>query len=52
MINVVTTSANIADVGREMCEHPDVKKVSFTGSTAVAKMLSGYASKTLKKCVS
>ncbi|TCD61400.1 succinate semialdehyde dehydrogenase NADP+ linked, partial [Steccherinum ochraceum] len=49
VINVVTTSANITEVGRELCEHKDIKKVSFTGSTAVAKILYGYASKTLKK---
>ena len=51
MINVVTTQANVVEVGREMCESPVVKKVSFTGSTPVAKLLAGMAAKTLKKCV-
>ena len=51
VINVVTTQANVAEVGREMCENTAVKKVSFTGSTPVAKMLYGMAASTLKKCV-
>ncbi|KAG9123921.1 succinate semialdehyde dehydrogenase NADP+ linked [Ceratobasidium sp. 392] len=49
VINVVTTDKNIKDVGRELCESKDVKKVSFTGSTPVAKILSQQASSTLKK---
>ena len=49
MINVVTTNANIAEVGRELCENTNVKKVSFTGSTNVAKMLYKYAAGTMKK---
>ncbi|KAH9948819.1 succinate-semialdehyde dehydrogenase [Amylocystis lapponica] len=49
VINVVTTQANVNEVGREMCENIAVKKVSFTGSTPVARMLYGLASTTLKK---
>ncbi|KAI0092149.1 succinic semialdehyde dehydrogenase [Irpex rosettiformis] len=49
VINVVTTHANIAEVGRELCENADVKKVSFTGSTSVGKMLYKYAAGTMKK---
>lgn len=49
VINVVTTDANISDVGREMCENPTVRKVSFTGSTNVAKLLYKYAAGTMKK---
>ncbi len=51
MINVVTTQAKVAEVGREMCQNTAVKKVSFTGSTPVAKMLYGMAASTLKKYV-
>lgn len=51
VINVVTTQANVADVGREMCENDTVRKVTFTGSTPVAKLLYGLAAKGLKKCV-
>ena len=39
----------MAEVGREMCENAAVKKVSFTGSTPVAKLLYGMAASTLKK---
>jgi len=49
VINVVTTQKNVVEVGREMCEHKDVKKVTFTGSTPVAKLLYGMAASTLKK---
>ena len=47
--NVVTTQTNVAEVGREMCENAAVRKVSFTGSTPVAKLLYGMAASTLKK---
>ncbi|KAG8860528.1 succinate semialdehyde dehydrogenase NADP+ linked [Tulasnella sp. 330] len=49
VINVVTTQKNIQEVGKELCESKTVKKVSFTGSTPVAKMLLRQASSTLKK---
>jgi len=49
VINVVTTLKNVREVGREMCENPIVKKVSFTGSTAVAKSLATMSASTLKK---
>lgn len=35
-----------------MCESKLVKKVTFTGSTPVAKLLYGMAASTLKKFVS
>jgi succinate-semialdehyde dehydrogenase/glutarate-semialdehyde dehydrogenase len=34
-----------------MCENKIVKKVTFTGSTPVAKLLYGMAASTLKKLV-
>ncbi|KAI6163196.1 succinate-semialdehyde dehydrogenase [Pisolithus thermaeus] len=49
VINVVTTQKNVEAVGRELCQNKMVKKVSFTGSTPVAKLLYGLASSTLKK---
>ena len=49
MINVITTSANTADVGLRMCEHPVIKKISFTGSTNVGKILAKQSASTLKK---
>ncbi|KAF8922245.1 succinate-semialdehyde dehydrogenase [Mucidula mucida] len=49
VVNVVTTMTNVQEVGKEMCENKAVKKVSFTGSTPVAKLLYGLAASTLKK---
>ncbi|THH16921.1 hypothetical protein EW146_g3794 [Bondarzewia mesenterica] len=49
VINVVTTQKNVSEVAKELCENKIVKKVSFTGSTPVAKLLYGMASSTLKK---
>ncbi|KAG6856040.1 hypothetical protein H0H87_008144 [Tephrocybe sp. NHM501043] len=49
VINVVPTFKNVIEVGKEMCENKIVKKVTFTGSTAVAKLLYGMAASTLKK---
>jgi len=49
VINIITTQKNINDVAKEMCESPSVKKVSFTGSTAVAKQLYKMAASTIKK---
>jgi hypothetical protein len=50
VINIITTQKNINDVAKEMCENPSVKKVTFTGSTAVAKLLYKMAASTIKKC--
>ncbi|KAK1229267.1 hypothetical protein PQX77_007689 [Marasmius sp. AFHP31] len=49
VINLVTTQKNVIEVGKEMCESKIVKKVTFTGSTAVGKLLAGMAASTLKK---
>ncbi|KAH9077135.1 succinic semialdehyde dehydrogenase [Lactarius deliciosus] len=49
VINVVTTEKNISDVSKEMCESEVVKKVTFTGSTRVAKLLYKMAASTIKK---
>jgi succinate-semialdehyde dehydrogenase/glutarate-semialdehyde dehydrogenase len=49
VINIITTHKNINDVAKEMCENPSVKKVTFTGSTPVAKLLYKMAASTIKK---
>lgn len=49
---MVTTQKNVQEVGREMCESKVVRKVSFTGSTAVARSLYSMSASTLKKCAS
>jgi succinate-semialdehyde dehydrogenase/glutarate-semialdehyde dehydrogenase len=48
VLNVVTGSAR--DIGRELTTHPLVRKVSFTGSTEVGKVLLAQAAGTVKKC--
>ncbi|PHH59484.1 hypothetical protein CDD81_3151 [Ophiocordyceps australis] len=49
VVNVVTTLNNTAAVGEALSTDPIVKKVSFTGSTAVGKLLMKQSSSTLKK---
>lgn len=48
VINVIT-SKNSSEIGRELCENPKVRKLSFTGSTEVGKILMGQSASTLKK---
>lgn len=47
--NVVTSHVNTRAFGTELCENKTIKKVSFTGSTPVGKILMGQSSSTLKK---
>jgi succinate-semialdehyde dehydrogenase/glutarate-semialdehyde dehydrogenase len=47
VFNVITGSA--AEIGKEMTTNPIVKKVSFTGSTEVGKVLMTQAAGTVKK---
>ncbi|KAJ2369954.1 hypothetical protein H4S02_000657 [Coemansia sp. RSA 2611] len=50
VINVVTSSLyNTPDVGGELTTNPAIRKVSFTGSTPVGKLLMKQASSTMKK---
>ncbi|WP_312796999.1 NAD-dependent succinate-semialdehyde dehydrogenase [Tianweitania sp.] len=46
-VNVVTGAAS--EIGDELCEHPLVKKITFTGSTEVGKILIAKAASTVKK---
>ena len=48
VFNVVTTS-DAAAVGKELCESSIVRKLSFTGSTAVGKILMAQCAGTMKK---
>jgi succinate-semialdehyde dehydrogenase/glutarate-semialdehyde dehydrogenase len=48
VINVVTASQG-AEVGEELAANPSVRKLSFTGSTAVGKRLMALAAHTVKK---
>ncbi|KAI1360194.1 aldehyde dehydrogenase [Xylaria arbuscula] len=48
--NVMTTTlANTPTLSEALCKHPTVKKVSFTGSTRVGKILSAHCAGSLKK---
>ncbi|KAM0751537.1 succinic semialdehyde dehydrogenase [Meredithblackwellia eburnea MCA 4105] len=50
VINVVNTASNTKDVGLELTTNPIVRKISFTGSTPVGRLLMKQASSTIKKC--
>ncbi len=43
------TSTESSEVGKEFCENPKVRKLSFTGSTPVGKILMEQCATTLKK---
>lgn len=49
VVNIVTALENTTEVGRMITTHPDIKKVSFTGSTRVGKLLMGQASSSVKR---
>lgn len=49
-VNIVTTSKQHTPlVGKALCEHPVVKKVGFTGSTGVGKLIMANCASTVKK---
>ncbi len=48
VVNLVTTSKP-EPVGNEFCTNPKVKKLTFTGSTAVGQHLAGLAAANLKR---
>ncbi len=47
VLNVV--SGNPVEIGNEMCANPAVRKLSFTGSTAVGRLLMQQVAPTVKK---
>lgn len=47
VLNVLTGEP--ADIGGELCAHPRVRKLSFTGSTAVGRLLMTQCAPTLKR---
>ncbi|KAH7020812.1 succinate-semialdehyde dehydrogenase [Microdochium trichocladiopsis] len=49
VVNIIAALENTVAVGKVLTTHPIVKKVSFTGSTRVGKLLMNQCSSTLKK---
>lgn len=49
VVNIVTALENTAQVGEKLTTSPIIKKVSFTGSTGVGKLLMKQSSDSLKK---
>jgi succinate-semialdehyde dehydrogenase/glutarate-semialdehyde dehydrogenase len=49
VLNILTTQDAVA-VGQELCRNPTVRKLSFTGSTEVGRILLRQAAETVKKC--
>lgn len=50
VLNVLTTDLeNTPSLSEALCKHPLVKKVTFTGSTRVGKIVAGHCAQGLKK---
>ncbi|KAI2881594.1 hypothetical protein CBS11852_9804 [Aspergillus niger] len=50
VLNIITTDiTNTPDVSEALCKHPFVRKVTFTGSTRVGKIIARHCSYGLKK---
>jgi len=47
VVNIITGDAPA--IGEEMCENPALRKLTFTGSTRVGKLLAANAGKNMKK---
>ena len=46
----VVTTTNASDTGKEFCENPAVRKLTFTGSTQVGRILLRQAADQVMKC--
>ena len=46
----VITSSRSSDIGKEFCENPKVRKLTFTGSTEVGRILLRQAADQVMKC--
>jgi succinate-semialdehyde dehydrogenase/glutarate-semialdehyde dehydrogenase len=49
VVNVITAFSNTAEVGECLTSSPIVKKISFTGSTGVGRLLMAQSAPTIKK---
>ncbi len=46
----IVTSSRSSDIGKEFCENPAVRKLTFTGSTEVGRILLRQAADQIMKC--
>ncbi|QOL82292.1 NAD-dependent succinate-semialdehyde dehydrogenase [Pseudooceanicola spongiae] len=46
----ILTSSRASDAGKEFCENPKVRKITFTGSTEVGRILLKQSAEQIKKC--
>jgi succinate-semialdehyde dehydrogenase / glutarate-semialdehyde dehydrogenase len=46
----VLTGNDTRDIGKQLATHPLVRKITFTGSTEVGRVLMAQAASTIKKC--
>ena len=49
VLNIVTSSSS-SEIGKEFCENPAVRKLTFTGSTEVGRILLKQAADQVMKC--
>lgn len=50
VLNIITTdNTNTPAVSEQLCKHPLVRKVTFTGSTAIGRLIAQHCSAGLKK---
>lgn len=49
VVNVVTSQKNTVEIGQMLTTDPEIRKVSFTGSTGVGKLLMKQSASTIKK---
>lgn len=49
VVNILTSQKNLQAIGKELCENQTVRKISFTGSTRVGKILMSQSANSLKK---
>jgi len=49
VVNVITSMSHTPAIGEALCTSPIVRKISFTGSTGVGKLLMKQSASTLKK---
>ena len=49
VFNIITALENTAEIGQALCSSKDIRKISFTGSTRVGRLLMSQSSGSIKK---